>query len=147
MPFSLPPIGVPVTESHLQIKNFHGLECVVETPQYEMREGRGWMNSSPADYGYIKGFMGADGDEMDCYIGPNLNSTSVFVVDQKKVHSDRFDEHKCMIGYDSEEQALEHYMDGHDSSHRIFLHITPMTLQEFVQWLNDGDHNTPLHKG
>jgi len=52
------------------------------------------------DYGYIEGTVGADGDEVDCYLGPDTQSKVVFVVDQGRLgDSSEFDEHKVFLGY------------------------------------------------
>lgn len=123
---------------------YYGLTLYVESRADDYRYGRGWITKMPVDYGYILGHIGADGDEMDCYIGPYLKTGSVYVVDQNRLDSDRFDEHKCMIGYLSERSALMDYMAGHHRSREIFRGITRMTALEFHNWLRTGDLNKPL---
>jgi hypothetical protein len=134
---SLPP-GSPIRTG--QTKSFHGLTLVIETPQHEMREGKGWMNASPAHYGYISGYIGADGDDIDMYLGPNEDSDTVWVIDQNRMDfSGRFDEHKCMLGYDDEKEALTDFMQGHTDGNRIFSSIRMMPMKKFKQWLENGD--------
>ncbi len=143
--FSLPPSHTQFT---LPFKVFHGLKCAIETPKWTIRQGRGWMNVSPADYGYIHGYMGADGDEIDCYLGPNLESKTVYVIDQNKYPSlVGFDEHKCMLAYDSREQALEDYFLGHTHGSLIFRGVSTMSIPIFKQWLEIGDLSKPLSDG
>jgi Inorganic Pyrophosphatase len=125
--------------------NVHGLTCVVETPQYELRVGKTWMNSSPAHYGYIKGYIGADGDAIDCYIGPEPSSRVVTVVNQNKVESlSVFDEHKVMLAYDSERSALRDYFSGHSRGHEIYRGHTTTNIREFKRWLAHGDLTRPI---
>lgn len=115
------------------------LYYVIETPKGHLRIGHGWQNRSPADYGYIVGYTGADGDEMDCYLGPNRWSNVVYVIDQNQIGSTLFDEHKVMIGYASEKQALNDYYAGHNLGKQIFRGITVMSKARFINWLKTGN--------
>lgn len=131
----------------LPTKSFHDMKLVIETPKDGMRQGPGWMSSPPADYGYILDTTGADGDEMDCYLGPNPESSIVYVVDQNRMDdSTEFDEHKCMLGYDSKAEAKADYIAGHTSGDKIFRNITVMPLSQFKRWLKDGDISRPVGK-
>ena len=50
------------------------------------------------DYGYIRGTQSVDGDHIDVFLGPDLKSPNIYVVDQ--VNPDgSFDEHKVMYGF------------------------------------------------
>lgn len=136
--FSLPPATLSSSGY------FQGLPYVVETPKYGIRSGKTWMNVSPTDYGYICGFEGADGDDIDCYIGPDPESRVVYVVDQNKIESSNFDEHKCMLGYSSQSAALIDYMAGHTEGYKIFRAITPLNIDKFKEWLCDGNLKKPI---
>lgn len=63
-----------------------------------------------ADYGYIKGTEGDDGEEVDVYAGPNRESTKVFLVEQLK-DDGSYDEEKYMLGYDNITEAKNSYLD------------------------------------
>lgn len=63
-----------------------------------------------ADYGYIRGTEGDDGEEVDVYAGPNRESTKVFVVEQLK-DDGSYDEEKYMLGYDNLTEAKNSYLD------------------------------------
>jgi|SRR6516162_546341 len=143
--FELPPVSSIVMPD--PYRKVGPLTCYVEHPKGTLRSGKGWLNITPADYGYINGYLGADHDEMDCYISDHLSSHLVWVVDQSQINKrSRFDEHKCMLGYNSEDEALADYMAGHNYSHRIFIDITGLTMDEFVDWLETGDHYAPISK-
>ena len=65
----------------------HGLDVTIENPKGSFRtgvhDGKPWRVRMPADYGYIRGTTGADGDHVDCYVGSHETSDKVFVIDQK----------------------------------------------------------------
>ncbi len=124
-----------------------GLPIVVETKQGEIRTGKDFEVAMPADYGFIKGTIGADGDEVDCYVGPNIHSKMVYVVNQKKLDSEIFDEHKCMLGFDSVEQALMAYAEGHHRSNEAFMSCKEMNMTTFKLWLRASAHTEPVQGG
>jgi hypothetical protein len=137
--------GLYWADKELPRKMFYDLEVVVETPKYELRQGPGWMSTPPADYGFIAGTIGADGDEMDCYLGPNPESTMIYVVDQNRMDgSGDFDEHKCMLGYTSKDEAKRDFYDGHTHGVQIFRGIKGLTLDQFKRWLFNGDVSKPI---
>ena len=128
-------------------KRVGSLLCAIEYPKGTIRGGKTWRSESPADYGYIFGHIGADGDEIDCYIGDCLESQRVYVVNQTRIHAlDTFDEHKVMLGFASKEEALATYMAGHDRSTDIFHSMVDLSMQNFIRWLNHGDLTLPLMK-
>lgn len=128
-------------------KAFWSLLCVIETPKWSVRQGKNWMNVSPADYGYISGFMGADGDEMDCYLGEDLDSDRVFVIDQNRIGDRKtFDEHKCMLGYHDKDAAIQDFLMGHNLGAKIFRGVTELSIWDFINWLKNGNHMVPLSK-
>lgn len=140
-------MNLPISSSpNLSSYKVHGMDIVVETPKYGVRTGPGWMNVSPADYGYIRGYIGADGDEMDCYVGPNPLSQNVYVVDQNRIDDfGKFDEHKCMLGYNSLNEAKSDYLAGHTHGNQILRGISKMSLPVFKRWLEIGNLTKPLH--
>lgn len=133
----------PRISSPEAMKIYHGLDIVIETPAGGIRTGRGWENTLPADYGYIRGVEGADGDELDCYVGLTPESDQIFIVNQRKLGELEFDEHKVMLGYPSAEAAIADYMAGHHRSSEVFLSMRPMKITEFRKWMHDGDLTVP----
>lgn len=123
----------------------HGLRMVIETPKGGERSGPGWKTTMPAAYGYIKGYKGADGDSIDCYVGPALASKWVYCVDQKHLLPRKgYDEVKVMIGFPSAAQAINTYKAGHSNWEAVYMDWTPMTIDSFKQWLASGDHKRPV---
>lgn len=131
----------------------HALPITIETPAGAMRRGVGrdgkpWAVRMKHNYGYIKGTEGADGDHVDCYVGPHHKSPLVYIVDQKDADTGRFDEHKCLIGFASAKQAKNAYLAGFSDGRgndRIG-HITELTVAQFRDWLKNHDTRKPHHR-
>jgi predicted GNAT family acetyltransferase len=125
--------------------SFQGLPISIENKAGSTRsgvDGRGkkWAARVPCDYGYIRGTTGADGDHVDCYLGPDANSNIVVVVSQHDHRSGRFDEHKCLLGFQSERAALKCYVDGFSDGKgpdRIGS-VETMSVDAFKHWLKHG---------
>lgn len=128
---------------HKEMQMYHALPVRVETPAGQPREGKGWHVNMPAHYGFIEGINGADGDSLDAYIGNSPESNNVYVVDQYDLDGKKFDEHKCMLGYHTEDSAKEDYMLGHHKSSKTFASITPFTMPMFRRWMATHDMTKP----
>lgn len=127
-------------------RSFHGLDITIENLKGRDRTGVGkdgkqWKVRMPSDsdYGYIKRTEGADGDHIDVYLGPNEKSDQVFVVDQKDAETGRFDEHKCLLGFNSEAEARKTYRAGFSDGKDRIKHLRRMSMAEFKDWLEKGD--------
>ncbi len=107
--------------------------------------GESWHINMPADYGFIDGVLGADGDNLDVYVGTSPESNNVYVVDQSTLDGKKFDEHKVLLGYHTQESALEDYMLGHHKSKDIFRNITPFTMPMFRKWMATADLTKPCN--
>ena len=108
----------------------HGLSITIETREGETRsgigpDGRPWSTIMPADYGYIRRTIGADNEQIDCYIGPNPDAPMVWVVDQHDADTRAFDEQKVLIGFNARSIAIETYESGF-SDGRGRLRIGPV---------------------
>lgn len=82
-------------------------------------------------YGYIRRTEGMDGEHVDCFVGPNENAKNVYVVlTNKAPNFDKIDEQKCMLGFDSAEDAktvfLEHYSDP-----KFFNSMVTLSYEDF----------------
>ncbi len=137
-----------VTGRAQAMANYHALPVRVETRQGEVRagvtpDGKSWRTVMPADYGFIQGVDGADGDSLDCYIGVSPESNNVYVIDQYDIDGELFDEHKVMLGYHTREAALEDYMLGHHLSKRTFAAVTAFTMPLFRKWMREHDMTKP----
>lgn len=122
----------------------HGVQVVVESPKGSIRQGvdsktgEAWSVRMPADYGYIRGTVGADADQVDCYLGPDAKSTKVFVIHQNDRHTGAYDEDKVMLGFSSLENALVTYTLGHSHAGLVFGSIEEITPAELVKRVLPG---------
>jgi len=124
----------------------NGLNIVTENEEGTYRQGPTWRALMPADYGYIFGADGNDGDWLDCFVGPNINSKKVFVIAQNKVGSKDFDEHKVMFGYDSQDAAVNDYVrsfDPPDMGMRILRGVDAMSMEQFKKMMVKGEFMEP----
>jgi hypothetical protein len=128
----------------------HGLDISIENPKGSERTGKApdgtqWRVTMPAAYGYIKRSEGADGDQIDIYLGDNPDSARVFVVDQYDPTNHKFDETKSVVGANSREEAVAIYDGGFSdgSGPRRRAAVTEMSIDQFKEWVKSGDHKKP----
>lgn len=98
-------------DNEYPLRDFHGMQVVIETPKGTRREGNGWSHVVPVDYGYFRGTGSAEGpmEQMDCFLGPDATSNKVFVIEQVNPDTHDFDEHKVMCGFPDKPTALMNY--------------------------------------
>lgn len=128
--------------------NLHGLDIAIENPQGSERrgvspDGKEWSSTLASHYGYFKRTNGNDGDHVDTFIGPNPDSTKVFVVDQLNKDGS-FDEHKVMLGFDSLEDADRGYHANYEPGWTGRGAITEVPLPAFKSWVRDGKKKEPI---
>lgn len=133
-------------KGHIKVNN---LDIAVENPQGSERsgtdpDGKPWSHTMSNHYGYIKGTKGADQEHIDTYVGENPDSDQVFVVDQIDQASGGFDEHKVMLGFDSQEAAVAAYQSNFDKGWKTGP-VKRMTMDEFKTWIKTGDTTKPVN--
>jgi len=142
------------TEPQIEAGNYkkghvtvQGLDITLENPRGSIRsgtdpDGNEWSVTMAHHYGYLKRTKGADGEHVDVFVGQDLDSDAVFIVDQ--VNPDgSFDEHKVLLGFKNQVQARKGYKDNYTKDWKVGP-ITRMTMDEFKTWLADGDLTKPL---
>jgi hypothetical protein len=97
--------------------DFHGLPISLEHRKGGVREGTDsdgepWRTKMLFPYGYIRGTEGADGDEVDCFLGDDRDSTAVFVVHTYRPGTMDYDEDKVMLGFTSAVEARR-WLEAH----------------------------------
>ena len=131
-------------KGHIKV---HGLDIAVENPRGSERrgtdpDGNEWAHTMSDHYGYIKKTTGADNEHIDTYIGRNPESEQIFVVDQIDQKTGGFDEHKVMMGFNSQEDAIKAYSSNFDDGWKVGP-VRAMSKDEFKTWLKDGDTKKP----
>jgi phage-related protein (TIGR01555 family) len=123
----------------------HDMVAVIENPRGSIRQGKNgdWQIKMAHHYGFIKGTAGADGDEVDCFIGPDLEAERVFVVNQNK-QDGAFDEHKVMLGFQGPVEAKAAYHASYKAGWTGFGSMSELHVSDFKSWLASGDCKLPL---
>ena len=125
-------------KGHISILGFN---ISIENPKGSYRRGKDsngkeWKTLMHNDYGYFTRTVGKDGDAVDVFIGPNLNSEKIFPIDQ--YHGNEFDETKVMLGFDNKEEAKAAYLSNYEKGWKGFKYITEVDIDTFKKWLYDG---------
>lgn len=132
--------------------HMQGLTIAVENPAGSIRRWGTPPNNGETvmlyPYGYILGPKGADGDELDAYVGPNRDSSKVFIVNQKQIaNTKRFDEHKVMLGFDSARAAKKAYLAHYNAvGPKIIGAVREWSMERFKKWLDNGRTQSPARK-
>lgn len=116
---------------------FRGLNISIETDKGELRHwhdphsGEKGSTKMIYPYGYIRRTEGVDGDHVDVYVGPNEDAKNVYVVHQMKAPDfKKYDEDKCMLGFDNADAAKKAYL-AHFNDNRFFGSMSVMPFEEF----------------
>jgi hypothetical protein len=135
--------------------SMHGIPIAIENPKGSKRH---WKDPSTGEkgatvmvhpYGFIKDVEGADGDELDVFVGPHKDSDKVFIINQRRTKDlRRFDEHKVMLGFLDEEEARAAYLKNYDrKGPKILGSLRVWTLERFKRWIaKKGAKTEPVSK-
>lgn len=131
-------------KGHIKV---HGLDIAVENPRGSERrgidpDGKEWAHTMSDHYGYLKRTTGADNEHIDTYVGRNSESEHVFIVDQVDQQTGSFDEHKVMLGFNSQDDAVQAYSSNFDQGWKVGP-VRAMSTDEFKTWLKEGDTKKP----
>lgn len=113
---------------------------LVENKKGSVRKGTGpngkeWRTVMPAHYGEFKGTAGADGDPVDVYIGPNVNSDVVYIVHiTKPPKFTTYDEDKVAIGFNSVAEVREMMSKAYDDK-RFFSGLSACSIDDLRKLL------------
>jgi len=149
----------PKSEAQAEAGNYpkgkffmRGLEFTIENRKGSTRRGWkpdgsiAWESHMYSDYGYVrKTESERDGDHIDVFIGDDLESDVVYVVDQIDQRTGKFDEHKCMVGYSSMPEARESYLKCFEKGWKCGK-ITAITFDQFRDWCFHGDTRKEMSK-
>ncbi len=91
--------------------NYHGIDIDIEWPTGSLRSYEGedtYVTHMKCGYGFIRNVQGTDGDNLDIYLG-DKDSDIIYIVEQIDDEGN-FDEQKLMLGFKSEEEAVDIYL-------------------------------------
>lgn len=119
--------------------SWNGLKISIENKKGSVRrgvdkDGHQWATKMHFDYGYIRGSEGTDGDHVDCYLGDNMDAKKVYIVHQNDPVTHKYDEDKCMLGFDTLEDAKKAYLMQYDRP-EFLGKIDTMDFDEFKEFI------------
>jgi hypothetical protein len=122
---------------------WRGLEIAIENPKGSERKGCSpsggeWHQTMACHYGYFRRTEGADGDQLDVFIGTHPDSDFVLVI--KQIHQDgskEFDEFKVVIGCLNRKQAKKLYLANYPAGWKCGP-AAGMTVELFKRWIAKG---------
>lgn len=116
---------------------WNGLTISIENEVGSVRRGRKpggqeWATRMVHAYGYINRTEGVDGDHVDVFLGPELETApTVYVIHQRTVGDwKKYDEDKCMVGFPDAGSAVQAFLDNYDDP-RFLGPVTAMPVEEF----------------
>lgn len=130
---------------------FQGFQIVVENEKgtsrhWKDRDGQEGETKMLYDYGYINGYHGVDGDEVDVYVGPDEDAEFVYVIHQMaKPDFTEHDEDKVMMGFKDEQTAKEAYLKHYDDE-AFYGGMSAMRLDDFKGSLQEHAGETAPDK-
>ena len=129
-----------------------GFDISIEQPKGSVRSGKDaygntWSVTMNNAYGYINGAIGVDGDHIDVFLANDMDAwdgKQVYVVDQTN-DTGAFDEHKCMLGFNSIEDAEAAYYANYDRNWKAThpgIKITGVSMDDFWNWVQSSKRKT-----
>lgn len=118
-------------EGHLV---FQGLSVNIENLRGSTRHGKTFHQRMTAPYGYIRNTEGADGDAVDCFVGPVNDAPMVYVVHTKIPGTGEYDEDKCFLGFESALAAQKCFFENYDNPD-FFESMEKFTIGDFKRKL------------
>jgi hypothetical protein len=135
-------------KGHVQVQ---GMDITIENPRGSTRSGvsksgKAWRVEMKNHYGYFKRSEGKDGDQIDVFLGPHPESAKAFIVDQIDPEAGKFDEHKVIMGVDSEQAAKKAYLDNYETGWKGLGAITEISTDDLKEWVKSGRKRQPYGK-
>ncbi len=103
-------------------------------------------------YGYVRGTIGLDGDQVDVFLGPlatseTIRGTTVYVIHIRKAPDFREgDEQKCMIGFESAAAARACFQAHYDNP-KFFGQMDALPWDEFKAHVRATKHGAHAVRG
>ncbi|UXQ88860.1 ClpP protein [Tenacibaculum phage Larrie] len=120
--------------------NIFGITVCIENPKDSHRvglneDGSEWKIKMNNTYGFIENTIGADGEEIDIFLGDKLDVVNkVFIINQNDKNGD-FDEEKVMFGFESEKDAKESYLSNYEKGWSRIGSIDTVSYLDFIKMI------------
>jgi len=125
---------------HYRIE-FQDLPISIENRKGSIRRGEDdngkWETKMKYPYGYIRRTVGKDGEQLDCFIGPNKNAEYVYIIHIKNPKTGKYDEDKAFLGFSSFKQVLRAFKKHYDNWEAYYNGFDVSNIEEFKKkWKN-----------
>lgn len=130
------------------------IPITIENPKGSFRDGVSpqgvpWKSQLNYTYGYIDDSVGADGEEIDVFLGP-LASTEqdflVYIINQIDPTTGVFDEHKIMFGFSNWSEAKKAYLSCYEPGWKGFGSMDQISLTGFSSWIKSKSNEAFINK-
>jgi hypothetical protein len=120
--------------------DFQGLPMAIETDVGSVRrwtapDGSTGETRMSVAYGFIEGTGGADGEELDVFVGPDPRAELVYLVEQQNPATGLWDEQKAMLGFSNQADAEACYRRHYDAPDDYLLYATALDMPAFKRWI------------
>lgn len=127
---------------------FQDIKIAIENDIGSIREGIGY-NNQPFKvrmvwpYGYIEDTVGMDGEEIDCFVGPDSKAEEAFIIWEKASG-----EEKVMLGFPTQMDAVDAFCIHYQPNPLDFLGtITRVNMDDFKKVLGAHKKGAKLAQG
>jgi hypothetical protein len=123
--------------------DFQGLKIRVETPKGGTRsgvdsDGKPWSVVMPAHYGEFARTLGADGDPIDAFVGPDAHAPFAYVVHIQDPTTKEYDEDKVLLGFQNRDAALAAFSSAYTRP-GFRAGVRKLSIGELRDWLRDKE--------
>jgi len=127
---------------------YQGIPIAIENRKGSVRkgvdkDGKPWRTVMKHPYGYLKKTKGADGEEVDVYVGPDKKAPNAYVVHQHKSDGKGFDEDKVMVGFKDEAAAKDGYLK-HYNDPKFLGPISEVAIDRLKELIATGEKLTKI---
>lgn len=122
-------------------RKIHGINISIENKKGSTRsgtdpDGKPWSIKMKYAYGRIPRTEGADGDQIDVYIGDDPSSELVFIVHQQDPWKKKYDEDKIFLGFSTKKQ-VEKAFKGQYNKPGFLGPIDIVSIEVFKDMIKD----------
>ena len=133
--------------------NLRGINITIENPKGTYRSGISdgvqWKSLMNYTYGFINNSVGADGDEIDIFLGPLAESNQdflVYIIHQNDCETGLYDEDKIMFGFNSSIEAKQAYLSCYEENWGGYGSMEQTNIPGFIIWLKERTNGVFINK-
>lgn len=114
---------------------FQDLPVSIENRKGSIRRGKDrkgeWETKMTAPYGYLRRTIGADSDQIDCFLGKEKDSRFAYVIHIKDPKTGKYDEDKVFLGYKTFKDAMKVFKQNYDDWKKYYQGCDIIEMEKF----------------